>query len=185
MEEINKCTRCNNEKIYQDYHDNEWWKPLHDDRMFFELLTLEWAQAGLSWLTVLKKRKNYKKAFDNFDVKKISKYDNKKIDELLDNGWIIRNKLKIKSTIRNAKIFIEIQKEFWSFDKYIWWFVDNKAIKNNFKDKYELPASTPLSDEISKDLKKKWMSFVGSTIIYAYLQATWIINDHTQNCYLF
>lgn len=181
----NRCSRCNSDKIYQDYHDNEWWKPVHDDKMLFELLILEWAQAGLSWLTVLKKRENYRKAFDDFDVHKISKYDDKKINELLNNEWIIRNKLKIKSAIRNAKIFIEIQKEFGSFDKYIWWFVDNKTIKSNLKDVSELPTNTPLSDKISNNLKKRWMNFVGSTIIYAYMQAIGIVNDHTKDCDLY
>lgn len=187
----NRCAWCNNDKIYQDYHDNEWWKPVHDERLLFEFLILEWAQAGLSWITVLKKRENYKKAFDNFDVKKIAKYDTEKssasdkFEELLNNEWIIRNRLKIKSATRNAKVFIEIQKEFWSFDKYIWGFVDNKTIKNNFKSIDELPARTPLSDEISKDLKKRWMNFVGSTIIYAYMQAIGMVNDHTQDCDLY
>ncbi len=185
MQITNRCTRCNSDKIYQDYHDNEWWKPVHDDRMLFELLILEWAQAGLSWLTVLKKRENYRKAFDNFDVQKTSKYDETKFEELLNNEWIIRNKLKIKSAIRNAKIFIEIQKEFWSFDKYIWWFVENKVIKNKFKNINELPASTPLSDKISKNLKNRWMNFVWSTIMYAYMQAIGMVNDHTQDCDLY
>lgn len=181
----NRCSRCHSDKIYQDYHDFEWWKPEHDDKMLFEFLILEWAQAGLSWLTVLKKRENYRKAFDGFDVKKITKYGEDKIDELLNNEWIIRNKLKIKSAIRNAKIFIEIQKEFESFDKYIWWFVNNITIKNNFKDISELPTNTPLSDKISKDLKKRGMNFVGSTIIYAYMQAIGIVNDHMKRCDLF
>ncbi len=185
MKIINRCAWCNNDKIYQDYHDNEWWRPIHDDRMLFELLILEWAQAGLSWITILRKRENYRKAFDNFDVQKVAKYDDVKFEELLNNKWIIKNRLKIKSAIRNAKIFIEIQKEFWSFDKYIWGFVDNKVINNKFKNISELPASTPLSNKISKDLKKRWMNFVGDTIIYAYIQAIGIVNDHTKNCDLY
>ena len=185
MKIINRCSRCTNDKIYQDYHDNEWWKPVHDDRTLFELLVLEWAQAWLSWLIVLKKRNNYRKAFDNFDVKKVAKYDEIKIEKLMCNKWIIRNKLKIKSAIENAKIFMDIQKEFWSFDKYIRWFVKNKAIKNNFKNISEVPNKTSLSDKISKDLKKRWMKFVGSTIIYAYMQAIGMVIDHTQNCDLY
>lgn len=185
MKIINRCERCNSDKIYQDYHDYEWWKLEHDDRMLFELLILEWAQAGLSWITVLKKRGNYKKAFDNFDVDKVAEYDEEKVEELLKNEWIIRNRLKVNSAIRNAKVFIQIQKEFGSFDKYIWWFVDYKTIKNKFKNISELPASTTLSDKISKDLKKRGMNFVGSTIIYAYMQAIGIVNDHTMDCDLY
>lgn len=185
MKITNRCSRCNNDKTYQDYHDNEWWKPVHDDRTLFEFLILEWVQAWLSWITVLKKRENYRKAFDNFDVEKVAKYGDVKYEELLNNEWIIRNKLKIKSAIKNAKIFIEIQKEFWSFDKYIWGFVDGKAIKNKLKNISHLPAMTPLSDKISKDLKKRWMNFVGSTIIYAYMQAIGIVNDHTIDCDLY
>jgi DNA-3-methyladenine glycosylase I len=182
MKEIKRCAWSTDDKIYQEYHDNEWGKPLHDDRLFFEMLILEGAQAGLSWLTVLKKRENYKAAFDNFDVKKVAKYNDEKIEELLQNAGIIRNKLKIKSAIRNAKVFIEIQNEMGSFDKYIWKFVNNKPVKNHFKTKDELPATTPLSDEISKDLKKRGMNFVGSTIIYAFMQAVGLVNDHTMDC---
>ena len=185
MKITKRCARCTKDRIYKDYHDNEWWKPTHDDRYLFELLILEWAQAWLSWLTVLKKRDNYKQAFDNFDVNKVAKYNEEKINKLLSNKWIIRNKRKIDSAIRNAKVFVKIQKEFGSFDKYIWWFVDNKTIKNNFKNADELPTTTTLSNKISKDLKKRWMNFVWSTIIYAYMQSIWIVNDHTKNCDLF
>ena len=182
MGEFKRCFWAGDDKIYQDYHDKEWGKPVHDDRLFFEMLILEGAQAGLSWITVLKKRENYRKAFDNFDVKKVAAYDEKKIEELLQNPGIIRNRLKINSAIRNAKVFINIQKEFGSFATYIWAFVNNKPVKNHFRTIEELPASTPLSDEISKDLKKRGMNFVGSTIIYAFLQATGIVNDHTADC---
>lgn len=180
---VQRCSWCLDNEIYKKYHDEEWGIPVYNDRLLFEMLTLEGAQAGLNWLTILKKREGYKKAFDNFDVRKISKYDDKKINELINNSEIIRNKLKIKSTIKNAKIFILIQKEFGSFSNYIWSFVNNKPIKNNFKNINELPNSTPLSDKISKDLKKRGMSFVGTTIIYAYMQAIGIVNDHTQNCF--
>jgi DNA-3-methyladenine glycosylase I len=169
-------------ELYLKYHDEEWGVEVHDDKKLFEMLILEGAQAGLSWSTVLKKRENYQKAFDKFDYKKISRYNEKKIKELLNNPGIIRNKLKIRSTIQNAKIFIEIQKEFGSFDKYLWKFVNFKQINNKFKSMKEIPASTNLSDKISIDLKKRGMSFVGTTIIYAYLQAVGIVNDHQVDC---
>lgn len=180
-------TRCewasNQEQIYTEYHDKEWGIPLHNDKKLFEMLILEGAQAGLSWITILKKRKNYTKAFDNWDYKKVSRYNEKKINELLKNPGIIRNRLKINSAIENAKAFIEIQKEFGSFNKYIWSFTNNKTIKNNFERLSEIPSKTELSDRISKDLKKRGMSFVGSTIIYSYLQAIGIVNDHTKKCF--
>jgi len=185
MKEKKRCEWCNHEPIYQKYHDEEWGIPQHNDRALFELLILEGAQAGLSWITILKRRKTYKKAFDNFNVKKVAKYDEKKIAELLKDEGIIRNKLKVRSAIKNAKVFLEIQKEFKTFDKYIWSFVDFKPIKNHFKTKKELPARTELSDTISKDLKKRGMTFVGSTIIYAYMQAIGIVNDHTSVCHLY
>ncbi len=180
-------TRCawvnNKNKLYIKYHDEEWGIPVFDDRKLFEMLILEWAQAGLSWETVLNKRKNYKKAFDNFDPKKVEKYDDKKIEKLLVDEGIIRNRLKIKSVIKNAKVFLKIVEEFGSFSKYIWWFVDNKPIKNIFKNNSVIPIKTPLSDKISKDLKNRWMSFVWSTIIYAFMQAVWIVYDHENNCF--
>ena len=172
-----------NSELYVKYHDEEWGVPVHDDRVHFEFLILEGAQAGLSWLTVLKKRENYRKAFANFDPKKVAQFDEDKVQELLQNEGIIRNQLKIRSAIRNAKVFLEIQKEFGSFDTYIWKFVNGKPIKNKFKIMQELPARTDLSDEVSKDLKKRGMNFVGSTIIYAHLQATGIVNDHTTDCF--
>ena len=185
MKEKQRCQWCGGDEIYQKYHDKEWGVPKHNDRMLFELLILEGAQAGLSWITILKKRAEYKQVFDNFDVKKVSKYNDKKISELLENPGIIRNKLKVNSAIRNARVFMEIQKEFGSFDKYIWGFVKGKQIKNKFKDVSQLPAKTELSDEISKDLKKRGMNFVGSTIIYAYMQAIGLVNDHTKDCFLY
>ncbi len=169
-------------QLYKDYHDKEWGIPVHNDRLLFEMLILEGAQAGLSWLTVLKKRKNYKRLFDNFDVKKVAKYSSEKVEELLQDAGIIRNRLKVNSTVLNAQIFIKIQKEFDSFEKYIWGFVDFKPIVNKIKSIKDLPAKTELSDRISKDLKSRGMKFIGSTIIYAYLQAVGIVNDHEINC---
>jgi DNA-3-methyladenine glycosylase I len=170
-------------KLYVDYHDKDWGKAVHNDRLLFEMLILEGAQAGLAWSTILKKRKTYKKAFDNFDFKKIAKYNQKKIELLLQDPGIIRNKLKIASAIRNAKIFIEIIKEFGSFDKYIWGFVDGKPIVNKRKSWKQIPATTSISDEISKDLKGRGMNFVGSTIIYAFMQAVGMVNDHETSCF--
>ena len=177
---MNRCKWVNlKNEIYVDYHDNEWGKEEHDDRMLFELLILEGFQAGLSWECVLNKRENFREAFDNFDYINISKYDSDKINTLLNNQNIIRNKLKVNATITNAKVFIEIQKEFGSFDKYIWGFTNGKVIKNMDDN---LKTTSKLSDEISKDLKKRGMKFVGSTIIYSYLQAIGIIDDHELNC---
>lgn len=166
-----------------EYHDKEWGVPVHDDRHLFEVLILDGAQAGLSWRTILNKRDNYRKAFDNFDVKKVAKYDAKKMERLMQDDGIVRNRLKIESAVRNAKVFIEIQKEFGSFDAYIWKFVDGKPIKNKYKSVSELPAKTELSDEISKDLKKRGMNFVGSTIIYAIMQTIGLVNDHQVDCF--
>ena len=157
--------------------------PVHNDRKLFELLILEGAQAGLSWETVLKKRKNYKREFDNFIPELVSRYDNEKIKKLCENPGIIRNKLKINSAVRNAKVFLEIKKEIGSFSKYIWSFSDNKQINNSYKSISELPVKTELSEIISKDLKKRGMNFVGPTIIYAYMQAVGMVNDHTTGCF--
>lgn len=167
-------------EIYVKYHDEEWGVPKHDDRDLFELLVLESFQAGLSWITVLKKREAFRKAFDNFDVVKVAGYDDKKIEELLSNEKIIRSRGKIKAAINNAKIFIEIQKEYGSFSNYIWGFTDNKVIK---LDSDTLPVSTPLSDKISKDLKKRGMKYVGTVIIYSYLQAIGVVDDHEKGCF--
>ena len=169
-------------EIYIKYHDEEWGIPKYEDKELFELLILESFQAGLSWLTVLKKRDAFRKAFDNFDIDKIIKYDNKKVSELMNNPDIIRCKNKILSTINNAKIFKTIQKEYGSFSDYIWGFTNHKIIKRTTK---ELPVSTPLSDKISKDLKKRGMKFVGTVIIYSYLQAIGIVNDHDSDCFRF
>lgn len=177
---MNRCKWVNlKNEIYVDYHDNEWGKEEHDDRMLFELLILEGFQAGLSWECILNKREYFRKAFDNFDYIRVSKYGANKINELLNNQNIIRNKLKVNAAITNAKVFIEIQKEFGSFDKYIWGFTNGKVIKNMDNN---LKTTSKLSDEISKDLKKRGMKFIGSTIIYSYLQAIGIINDHELNC---
>ena len=177
---MNRCSWVNlNNKNYVSYHDRKWGIPSYDDNYLFEMLILESFQAGLSWETILNKKENFKKAFDNFDYKKVSKYDNKKIIELMNNSGIIRNSLKIKSAINNAKIFLNIQKEYDSFSNYIWSFTNGNIIINkddNFK------TTSDLSDKVSKDLKKRGMTFVGSTIIYSYLQAIGIINDHELNC---
>lgn len=180
----NRCAWANpNNDLYIKYHDEEWGVPVYNDRVLFEFLVLEWAQAWLSWETVLKKRENYRVAFDNFDYEKIAKYWEEKIKALLQNEWIIRNKLKVRSAVKNAKAFIEIRKEYWNFSEYLWEYVNGKQIVNTPKDLSQVPVSTELSDAISKDLKKRWMSFVGTTIMYAYLQAVWIIDDHVINCF--
>ncbi len=179
---MNRCEWAR-DGIMVQYHDSEWGIPVHNDRKLFEMLILEGAQAGLSWSTILKRRKTYRKAFDNFDPKIVSKYSQKDIARLLSDEGIIRNKLKIKSAISNAKQFIIIQKEFGSFDKYIWGFVDDTPIKTNFTKLSDIPPSTILSDRISADLKKRGFSFVGTTIVYAFMQAVGITNDHTKNCF--
>lgn len=166
--------------VYVKYHDEEWGVPNHNDRDLFELLILEGFQAGLAWITVLKKRENFRKAFDNFDVKKVANYGEPKIQQLLKNEGIIRSRQKIEASINNAKIFIEIQKEFGSFSNYIWGFTNGKVIKNK-DDKFEV--STPLSDKVSKDLKKRGMKYVGTVIIYSYLQAIGVVNDHETTCF--
>ncbi len=181
--EKKRCGRCEGNEIYIRYHDEERWVPVHDDRIHFEFLILEGAQAWLSWLTILKRREGYRKAFANFDPNKVANYDEKKILKLLQDPWIIRNKLKVRAAVSNAKIFLEIQKEFGSFDTYIWAFNDNKVTKNKWTYHKQCPATTPLSDAVSKDLKKRWMRFVGSTIIYAHLQATGVVNDHLVSCF--
>lgn len=170
--------------LYVDYHDNEWGQPVHDDIKHFEMLTLEGAQAGLSWETILNKRLEYQKAFAHFDPKKVAKFNLKKIEALLNNPGIVRNRLKIESTINNAKAFINIQLEFGSFDNYIWKFVENKTIDNAFESMKNYPTRTSLSDTISKDLKKRGFKFVGTTIIYAYMQAVGLVNDHVANCFV-
>ncbi len=179
-----RCTWPSNELAIR-YHDEEWGRPVHDDRVFFEFLILEGAQAGLSWDTILKKRENYRGALDDFDYKKIAKYGGKKVAELMKNEGIVRNRLKIESTIDNAKAFLDVQKEFGSFDKYAWRFVGGKPIVNQWDGLKQLPASTPESDALSKDLKKRGFRFVGTTICYAFMQATGLVNDHLTSCFLY
>ncbi|MBZ0327580.1 MAG: DNA-3-methyladenine glycosylase I [Altibacter sp.] len=181
--EKQRCAWCGEDPLYVAYHDTEWGVPVYDDATLFEFLTLETFQAGLSWITVLRKRENFRKAFDGFDYKKIAKYDQKKMETLLQNEGIIRNKLKVKAAITNALAFIEIQKEFGSFSNYIWGFVNGTPIKNTLKSLSEAPANTALSDAISKDLKKRGFKFVGSTVVYAHMQATGMVNDHLVSCF--
>jgi DNA-3-methyladenine glycosylase I len=178
-----KCGWCTGSDLYEAYHDNEWGAPVYDDETLFEFLVLETFQAGLSWITILKKRENFRVAFDSFDYMKIAKYNQDKIDTLLQDAGIIRNKLKVNATITNAEAFMKIQKEYGSFSKYIWGFVDGKPIKNKLKNYKDGPANTPLSDLISKDLKKRGFKFVGSTVIYAFMQATGMVNDHQIGCF--
>jgi len=181
--EKNRCSWCGNDPLYVEYHDTEWGVPVYDDKKLFEFLILETFQAGLSWITVLRKRENFRTAFDNFDYKKIANYNEAKFDELLQNAGIIRNKLKIKATISNAIAFMEIQKEFGSFSTYIWGFVNGKPITNKYSNVNEIPATTELSNILSKDLKKRGFKFVGSTVIYAHMQATGMVNDHGTHCF--
>ena len=178
-----RCPWPSDDKLMIKYHDNEWGVPLHNDRKLFEFLILEGFQAGLSWRTILHKRENFRKAFDNFDFNKVAKYNKRKICSLLKNEGIIRNKLKIEAAITNAKAFLQVRKEFGTFDKYIWSFVNGKPIQNKFKSLKELPVKTKLSDKISDDLKKRGFKFVGSTIVYAHMQATGMVNDHLLSCY--
>lgn len=178
-----RCSWCLKDDLYKSYHDEEWGTPLHDDQQLFELLCLEGAQAGLSWYTVLNKRENYRKAFDNFDAVKMSKYSQAKIEKLLQNEGIIRNRLKVHAFVTNAKAYLEIQKEYGSFDKYIWSFVNGKPIINDVKGMGNVPAKTALSDTMSKDLLKKGFKFVGSTICYAFMQASGMVNDHFNDCW--
>jgi len=178
-----RCFWVGNDPLYIEYHDTEWGVPVYEDDKLFEFLILETFQAGLSWITVLKKRENFRKALDDFNYQKIAKYDEEKYEELLQNEGIIRNKLKIKATITNAQLFMKVQEEFGTFSKYIWSFVDGEPIKNSFEKREEVPATTELSDAISKDLKKRGFKFVGSTVIYAHMQATGMVNDHTTDCF--
>lgn len=178
-----RCGWCKGDDLYEAYHDLEWGVPVKDDNTLFEFLILETFQAGLSWITILRKRENFRKAFDEFDYKKIAQYDEHKIESLLQNEGIIRNKLKVRSTISNAEAFIKIQKEFGSFSTYIWGFIDGTPIKNTVENYKHAPPNTALSDTISKDLKKRGFKFVGSTVIYAHMQATGMVNDHELNCF--
>lgn len=181
--ELTRCEWCLGHDIYVHYHDTEWGVPAYNDRTQFEFLTLEAAQAGLSWLTVLKKRQRYREVFANFDAEQVSKYDQAKIEQLLQDPGIIRNRLKVEAAVNNAARFLEVQQEFGTFSKYIWGFVDGKPLINHWKSLKEIPAKTDLSDAISKDLKRRGFRFVGSTIIYAHMQATGIVMDHVVGCH--
>lgn len=183
MAEIKRCKWSTTDPLYIKYHDKEWGVPVHNDRKLFEMIILDGAQAGLSWLTILKKRENYRKAFDNFDAVKVAKYDKRKVAQLLTNEGIVRNKLKVESAITNAKAFLKVKKEFGTFDKYIWQFVDGKTKINSWKDIKQIPATSPESDKMSKDLKMRGFKFVGSTICYAFMQAAGLVNDHTIDCF--
>jgi DNA-3-methyladenine glycosylase I len=179
---MKRCGWVNQDPLYIEYHDHEWGVPVYDDRLLFEYLNLEGAQAGLSWYTILKKRENYRKAFDNFEAEKLIHYDEKKIKELIQNEGIVRNKLKINAVITNAHAFLKVVDEFGSFSKYIWSFVGGKPIQNHFHEMKDVPAITDISDKLSKDLKKRGFKFVGSTICYAFMQATGMVNDHIVTC---
>ena len=182
---MKRCEWADANDLGREYHDKEWGRPVNDDRLLFELIILEGAQAGLSWATILKKREGYRKAFDNFQASKIARYSEKKIADLLSNPEIVRNKLKVNAAVLNAKIYLDIQDEFGSFDSYIWEFVGGQTIQNSWKKLSEIPTSTPESDAMSKDLKKRGFKFVGTTICYAFMQAVGMVNDHTVDCYLY
>src|SRR5690554_2690902 len=181
--EKHRCGWCVGDALYEAYHDQEWGVPVTDDDTLFEFLILETFQAGLSWITILRKRENFRKAFDNFDYKKIALYNEEKIQSLLKDEGIIRNKLKVRATVTNAQAFMKVQEEFGSFADYIWGFVDHKPVNEKRKTLKEIPATSELSDKLSKDLKKRGFKFVGSTVVYAHLQATGIINDHLVDCF--
>jgi len=184
MDNKRRCAWCVGDPLYEAYHDTEWGVPLRDDeRALFEFLTLETFQAGLSWITILRKREHFRAAFDNFDYQKIALYGQKKVDELLQNAGIVRNRRKIEATINNAKCFMEVQKNHGSFSQYIWRFVNNCPIQNSFETSDELPATTALAHQISTDLKKKGFRFVGPTVVYAHMQATGMVNDHETGCF--
>lgn len=181
--ELIRCGWCEKDDLYRKYHDEEWGKPVYDDETIFEFLVLESFQAGLSWYTILKKRENFKKAFDEFNYNIIATYSEDKVEDLMNNAGIIRNRLKILATINNAQRFQEVQKEFGSFSKYIWSFVDGKPIVNHPKTLSDVPATTEISDVLSKDLKKRGFKFLGSTVVYAHMQATGMVNDHLVDCH--
>jgi DNA-3-methyladenine glycosylase I len=184
MQKISRCAwATNGTELMHSYHDKEWGVPTHDDNQLFEILILDGAQAGLSWNTILNKRENYRKAFDDFEVSKVAKYNSSKIEKLMQNEGLVRNRLKINSAVRNAKVFLEIQKEFGTFDRYLWSFANYTPINNKIKKASDIPAHTHLSVTISKDLKKRGMNFVGSTIIYAIMQAAGLVNDHEKGCF--
>lgn len=180
---MNRCSWCGNDELYIKYHDEEWGVPVHDDKKHFEFLVLESAQAGLSWITILRKRENYRKAYDGFTPEIVAVYDENKINELLNNPGIVRNRRKIEASINNARMFLNIQREFGSFDNYIWNFVNHIPLRGNWNSISEVPATSELSDTVSRDLKKRGFKFLGSTIVYSHLQATGIINDHIVSCF--
>ncbi len=181
--EKQRCGWCKGDALYEQYHDIEWGVPVKDDAILFEFLVLETFQAGLSWITILRKRENFRTAFDQFDYKKIAHYNQDKIDGLLQNTGIVRNKLKVRATVSNAQLFMKVQEEFGSFSKYIWGFIDGKPIQNKVRNYKEAPPITAISDTISKDLKKRGFKFVGSTVMYAYMQAVGMVNDHEMDCF--
>ena len=180
---MTRCEWCGNDPLYISYHDEEWGVPLHDDRRLFEMLILEGAQAGLSWLTILRKREHYRRAFDGFDVEKIAAYSEAEVQRLLADSGIVRNRLKIEAAVRNARGVLEIMEAFGSFDSFIWRYVDRTPIQNAWKSLAELPARTDLSDRMSRDLKKRGLNFVGPSICYAFMQAVGMVNDHTVGCF--
>ena len=182
--EITRCAWCEKDDLYRNYHDQEWGKPIYDDETIFEFLILESFQAGLSWYTILAKRENFRAAFNQFDYQKIAQYSEDKVEELIQNAEIIRNRLKILATINNAQKFMEVQKEFGSFSKYIWGFVNHQPIINRPKTLKEVPATTEISDALAKDLKKRGFKFMGSTVVYAHMQATGMVNDHVEDCFV-
>ncbi|WP_373058454.1 DNA-3-methyladenine glycosylase I [Zunongwangia sp. H14] len=183
MAELSRCAWCVGDPLYEAYHDKEWGVPVYDDETIFEFLVLETFQAGLSWITILRKRENFREAFDNFDYKKIAEYPEEKIEELLQNSGIIRNKLKVRATVTNAQLFIKVQEEFGSFSNYIWSFVNGKPLQNKVENYKNAPATTEISDKLSKNLKKRGFKFVGSTVMYAHMQATGMVNDHEVSCF--
>lgn len=180
---IQRCEWCGDDPLYVAYHDEEWGVPLHDDQQLFEFILLEGAQAGLSWITILRKRENYREAFDNFDPEKIVRYKKPRIEKLLKNPGIVRNRLKVEGAVKSARAFLDTQEEFGSFDSYVWQFVDGEVKKNRWKNLAQVPATTPESDKMSKDMKKRGFKFVGSTICYAFMQATGMVNDHVVGCF--
>lgn len=185
MCEKTRCSWAGELPIYIDYHDREWGRPVHDDNRLFEMLILEGMQAGLNWITVLRKREAFREAFDGFDPDKVALYGETKIQELLANPGIIRNRLKVNAAVTNAKAFLEVQKKYGSFDKFIWAYVEDTPIRNHWEKMEEIPATTPVSDQISRDLKKLGFKFVGSTIVYAFMQATGMVNDHVTDCFVY
>jgi DNA-3-methyladenine glycosylase I len=181
--ETSRCWWCGNDELYRQYHDEEWGVPVHDDRLLFEFLCLEGAQAGLSWITILRKRENYRRVFDNFDADKIARYGETKIANLLQDTGIVRNRLKVNGFVKNARAYLELREQGSTLDQYLWDFVGAKPLQNNWKKSTQVPANTGVSDAMSKDLKKRGFTFVGSTICYAFMQAAGLVNDHTVDCF--